>query len=267
MITKGLAVGIIFLFISLAFTPFVSAYQQTEVISSHTSSKGGIVRLIVSEYRADGSIKRVPFVMSRDEFNSMKNELKGTKLIDGQLSVYKKYGLIPENVSGEKLQQGMMEKAEKMGFSQSQINVLSSQNQVVSLSRRPRWFLISMDFFSSVDGVLMFNFKFHDGLSVLTSPINVLFLYSHFYGNTSFYLHSADIIDVFLSASGDITTRRHDISDEVIAVVMSGFVGYMIDVSPFAIIYPLLSVIPFPLLSLFSIFSGYAIFEGTLEFV
>jgi hypothetical protein len=240
------------------FTPLIDAYQPTNFISSYNGFKGNFVRLIVSEYRADGSIKRVPMIISRDEFNGLRNELRRTKSIDDSLSVYKKHELIPENIKLEQLQRGMMEKAKKMGFSKGQGNLLLSQNQKKKNPlQNPYSSPVITDKFTKVKGFLGSNFKLHGGLSVFTSYLNV-FLF-----NASFLLPSADAFDLFLSVLGDVYTSNYSFFGWGIFIVIAGFVGYMIDFSPFVLLQPpfdKLIFLPFPLISAVSGFLGYAVF-------
>jgi hypothetical protein len=263
---KWLAVGIILLFVATALSPLANANSNTSVLSSKIASKVTNVRIIVYEYRADGSIKRVPIVMSRVDFNTMRSELKGVKVLEEQLSIYKKHGLIPENTTAEQLRLGMIEKAKKIGFSASQENAswpqsLKKKNSSPNPSKSPE----IHDTNSSVDCDLIFTFKLHGGLSIITSYLNMLiFGFTPF----NFYLPNADVFDVFFSDMGIVRTSHYNISAAIgVFISMIGFVGYMLDISPLIVLtfpFNLLAMFPFPFFSVLSLISGYAAFINIL---
>jgi hypothetical protein len=259
------AVGIILLFIIMAFSPLVNANPNTTTLSSKIASKVTTVRIIVSEYRADGSIKRVPVVMSREEFMKMRGELQGTATMDEKLSVYKNHGLIPENITAEKLHQGMIEKAKKIGSLENQRNTVSFQNQdKKSSTDDPFLFTTIADYNTSVNGLGFSNLKIHVGLSAFTGYINFILIFLQRHRDELFVLPSADLLNFYVSILPVIETSKYSIECFFAAVALSGFVGYTIDFSPLVLLVEfspllvlLISFIPFPLYSSCSFYLGY----------
>jgi hypothetical protein len=257
---KTLVIGIILLLLALVFSSPTSAYQPNTLFSSHTMLKGNSVRLIISEYQADGSITRVPIVMSRDEFNSLKNELREAQTFDGQLSVYNKYDIIPDNVTTKTLYAGMMEKAKEMGFSDSQENIVCSQHHgKKNAFQNPSSRVILWDNDSKIGGENYLNLKIHLGSSSLTSNINFLLGMSLLRNKSSFLFPSADILDIYKSYYVWIKTSNLSVDGKnSVTLTMTGFVGYMIDLSPIVFLSNILAILPFPFISLASFYVGYA---------
>lgn len=149
LIAKCLAVGIILLFIGIAIAPIINASDDMLVSKTFsTSTKEKMSSIAVLEYKADGSIVKSVVKMSQGQIDNFRAELKGVKDTDIQLSIYKKYNLIPENVTSEKLYDGMEEKSLRMGLTKDKLeqlgftdkNIFSIQNS----QNRERFFYFNM---------------------------------------------------------------------------------------------------------------------------
>ena len=147
--SKWLVVGIILLFIGVTIAPTINANNDTLVSSRFsTPAKEEMISIAAFEYKADGSIVKSIVKMSRGQIDNFRAELKGVKDTDIQLSIYKKYNLIPENITSEKLYEGMEEKSLRMGLTKENLerlgfiekNTFSKQNT----QNRERFFYFNM---------------------------------------------------------------------------------------------------------------------------
>lgn len=251
LLKKGFSIGTVALLILIGFSSVITAQINTITSKAHSipqTKNINEVKLIVSEYRADGSVGLTPIMISRNDFDNLKSEIQGVTNLDEQLSVFKKHGLIPANVTSEQLRQGMMEKTRKLIFSDPLGNMFISKNRVIKnpLPNSIFQYLIR-DYDTSVYGSFIANFKLHFGLSFFTAPVNTLLEVL----GRPFLLPSADFLDYFIFLWGDIATEKYSIIGNPGIVTIIGFVGYMIDLSP-------LLIIPFPFISWGSEFAGYA---------
>jgi hypothetical protein len=111
-VKKGLIAGIVFLFLTIGFSPIINADGNT------IPQAIGDVPITILEYKADGTVKRTVFRMSREQADSFHEEMVNAQDLDTRLSIYKKYNLISQDVTVDKLQAGMQEKAQRMGLTQ-----------------------------------------------------------------------------------------------------------------------------------------------------
>ena len=225
--SKWLAVGIILLFVGVTIAPIINA--NDDVISSKTfsiPSKEEMSSIAVLEYKADGSIVKSIVRMSRGQIDNFRAELKGVKDTDIQLSIYKKYNLIPENITSEKLYEGMEEKSLRMGLTKDKLeqlgfidkNIFNKQNT----QNRVRFFYFNMkcmigaEFFAGI--------VFPLGLSFYS--LYILFIL----GKDAYTVKIFDIRDTILSLGALIGTENGT-SDFLVGLLLPitkliGFVGY-----------------------------------------
>jgi hypothetical protein len=234
MMLKWLAVGIILLFIGIAVAPVMNA--NDDVISFKTFSipkREETVSITVLEYKPDGTIEKSVVKMSREQVKNYKSELKGIKDLDSRLSLYKKYKLIPENVTDETLRKGMEEKALRI---QPEIEKIQSK----------------LSHWKSDDSVFKKNFHckvgglFGDGLRVLggsssiTCFINGL-IYEFFRDKWDF-IPSIDLFQFQIDLVGLLNASEGDLPDFSVwgffcSYFLLGFVGFFILDPPFPIIF------------------------------
>jgi len=224
---KWLAVGIILLFVGLAAAPVISA--NDDVVASKIFSipaKEKMVSITVLEYKPDGTIEKSVVKMSYRQAIDYKSELKDINDLDSRLSLYKKYKLIPQNVTDETLRQGMEEKAlrfqpeiEKI---QSKISHWKNNN---SLFQR-----IYKNFRCNVGGWIGGGFRILGGSSFITGYINGL---SGFLQITWYLLRSIDLFQFHVGLLGYLRAEEGDLPDiDFVGLFCSyfllGFVGYFI---------------------------------------
>jgi hypothetical protein len=113
IIKKGLIVGIVLLFLTIGFSPIITAQDNTKSIGS--------VPITILEYKADGTVEKTVVRMSPEQADNFHEEMRNAQDLDSRLSIYKKYNLISQDVTADTLQAGMQEKARSMGLTQDDL--------------------------------------------------------------------------------------------------------------------------------------------------
>jgi hypothetical protein len=103
----------------MVFSPAINA--RNDMIFLNPISENN-VSITVIEYRSDGTIGKSIVKMSQENVDKCQADLAGIKDLDARLSVYKKYNLIPQDVTVKKLQEGMNEKTQKIDSAQHKLN-------------------------------------------------------------------------------------------------------------------------------------------------
>jgi hypothetical protein len=111
IIKKGLIVGIVLLFLTIGFSPIITAQDNTKSIGS--------VPITILEYKADGTVEKTVVRMTREQADNFQEEMRNAQDLETKLSIYKKYNLISQDVTVDSLQAGMQEKAHRMGLAQN----------------------------------------------------------------------------------------------------------------------------------------------------
>jgi hypothetical protein len=129
LIGKCLVVGIILLFVGIACSPAISAYDDTILSKSFSiPKKDDMVSITILEYRPDGTIGKSVVKLSKIQAEKLRGELNNVKDLDTRLSIYKKYNLIPQDVTAETLRLGMEEKAQRLGLTKEKLEQFASNN-------------------------------------------------------------------------------------------------------------------------------------------
>jgi hypothetical protein len=110
-----LAIGIILLFLTICISPIINADGNS--IPQTRSS----VPITILEYKADRTIERTVFRLSREQVDSFHEEMRNAQDLDTRLSIYKKYNLISQDVTVDSLRVGMEKKAKTMGLTPDDI--------------------------------------------------------------------------------------------------------------------------------------------------
>ena len=106
-------IGIIFLFLTIDFSPIINAHGNT------ITQAIGDVPITIFECKADGTVRRTVFRMSLEQADCFHEEMRYAQDLDTKLSIYKKYNLIPQDITVDTLRAGMEEKAQRMGLTQN----------------------------------------------------------------------------------------------------------------------------------------------------
>jgi hypothetical protein len=147
-----------------------------------------------------------------------------------QLSIFKNYHLIPQNVTDETLRLGMEKKAQSMGPRAERIRSFITQMK----SDDPSANHTCENFHCQVDGACLFGIRLLGGLSFLTSvPNGFLYKYHLF----TLFLPSIDFVQIHFGYIGILHTYNGTYPDSTITGIIHcslliGFVGYYVSASP-----------------------------------
>jgi len=251
---KLLAVGVIVLFLGLAIAPSINAIvdgSKPKLFSRNADDK--TVKLVVYEYKADGTIEKNIVRLSYEKLNELKEEMQTVENIEERLSILKEYNLLPQDVTLEKLRAGMEEKAQRVGLTDERLEGIANR---LSLRNNNRVFYMNRK--CNVESFVFGGIKLNFGLSFITSVLNMLILYKYGYGSD--FIPSIDFLKMFYVRIGfelyvangllpDIELGGEGGEHDPI-MLMLGFVGYHI------------SFIPTFFLEVFGLIFGYTNYIG-----
>lgn len=237
LLRKSLAVCIILLFVAMTFSPIINAQNNTIVSKSFSiPEKENTVSITVLEYKPDGTIGKSVVKLPKIQADKLRGELNNVKDFDIRLSIYKKYNLIPQNVTSEKLRLGMEERARSIGPKIEQLQ--KSVTHYKGNNFGPFGFFCC-NFKSRVYGVAMLGLRFFGGTSLITSFMNAFIFWC---GLDTPYLLSKDLFQFHVSILGGLQTYNGTLPDsEVVGVFESslifGFVGYVVGNIPLPFVF------------------------------
>jgi hypothetical protein len=219
---KCLAIGIILLFVSITCFPTINAHDDT-ILSKVFSipQKGDTVSITVLEYRPDGAIGKSIVKMSQEQVVKLREELTSVKDMDTQLCIYKKYNLIPENVTADVLRLGMEERAQKMYPEVERLQkVIANSNDHLCIN-----------FNCETTALIAYGLRFLGGLSLITCILNG---FNPYYGPL---LPSLDVFQILFSFAGQFSAINGNLPDcwssgYWYAIFLLGFVGYSFKQTP-----------------------------------
>ena len=225
-LNKTLIIGIVILFLSVSVSPGLNARINEKLTEEiYTRGKGQVVTFKVTEFKSDGTTEKTVVEITHEEAKELKNKLKNIKTSGEQLSLYKKYGLIPEDVTLEQLKTGMKEKAERNGLTEDKLNQLIEK----VFSKRNYSLKLNQMCYVSVTQQSYLRLIF--GLSFITRAINA-FIWSNL--DLNFYVPSIDLLNSHLGFFDDINVKN-GLSDNIYysttffgIVAMLCFVGFYI---------------------------------------
>jgi hypothetical protein len=228
---KCLAIGIILLFVGIACSPITNARNNT-TISKPFSFTEKNVSIIVQEYKPDGTIEKSVVKLSKIQAEALRGELNNVKDLDTRLSIYKKYHLIPQDVTDEKLRLGMEEYAQRFG---PEIETLQNMTKWKNNNFLSEHF--SMNFFCKMATFVIGALRFLCGLSFITSMIN-----SYLFNNQiTPLIPSIDLFQISVGFVGVLGTTNGTFPDSnkngmPFAFFILGFVGYCVSIAPHILI-------------------------------
>ena len=120
---KCFVVGIVLLFLTIGFSPIINADGNTipQAIDD--------VPITILEYKADGTVERTVFRLSREQADSFHEEMANAQDLETKLTIYKKYNLISPDITVDSLRAGMEERAQEMGLTQDGLMSRFRSNQ------------------------------------------------------------------------------------------------------------------------------------------
>jgi hypothetical protein len=226
LLRKSLAVCIILLFVAMTFSPIINAQNNTIVSKSFSiPEKENTVSITVLEYKPDGTIGKSVVKLPKIQADKLRGELNNVKDLDTRLSIYKKYNLIPQDVTAETLRLGMEERAQRIypGSEKLQKFITNSNSHFY------------VDLNCRVEEEIFYGLRFLGGLSLITCILNGANLNGP-------WIPSIDLFQILFGFGGFFHTYNGSLSDSWIsglfyAVFLLGFVGYFIKVTPFPNIF------------------------------
>lgn len=250
---RGIAVVVIALLVALAFAPSINADIEKKSILPKNEKQ---VRLIVTEYKPDGTKESKIVKILQSQSEEMQEKLNNADDLEERLSIYKDYRLIPQNVTCEKLQKGMEEKAKRFELSREKYD---------ELSKKKSRFIGQSDFYQIINfncktyGTIGPSLRLLFGLSPITGRLNTMaywiFIILFLLGKEVDFrplFPGFDLVDfcftyisTFYTEDGLLPGDWNHLSPCIILLL--GFVGYMVG-------YP-----PYPF-SYITDFNGYAVF-------
>lgn len=222
---KTFIIGIIILFLGVSISPSLNASineKLTNNINNH--GLGQVVKFKVTEFKSDGTTEKTVVEMTIKDAKELETKLKNMKAYEDKLSLYKRYGLIPEDVTLEQLKVGMIEKAKRNGLTEEKLNqliegIFSQRNYSLELNQMC---------YVSVTQKSYLRLLF--GLSLITRAINA-YIWSKL--DLDFYVPSIDLLNTHLGFYNDINAKN-GLSDDIYyesffgVVAMLCFVGYYV---------------------------------------
>jgi len=222
LLRKSLAVCIILLFVAITFSPIINAQNNTIVSKSFSiPEKENTVSITVLEYKADGTIGKSVVKLPKIQADRLRSELNNVKDLDTRLSLYKKYNLIPQDVTAETLRVGL-ERAQMMYPEIKRLQKLIANSD-------GRHFLFNFN--CGVDGDIGYGLRFLGGLSLITCILNGINPY-----NESL-LPSIDLFQILFGIGGALHTYNGTLPETWsagfwYAIFLLGFVGYCLKMTP-----------------------------------
>jgi hypothetical protein len=227
LIRKGIAVGIILLFVGITCLPTISAHDDT-ILSKAFSipQKEDTASITVLEYKPDGTIGKSVMKMSLEQVVKLREELRDVKDLDTRLSIYKKHNLIPQNVTADTLRLGMEERAQKI------YPEIERLQKLIANSEDPH-FCINLN--CEVSTGIAYGLRFLGGLSLITCILNGFNLFDINVNGP--FIPSIDLFQVLFGYAGDFSAINGILPDcwsagFWYAVFLLGCVGYFFKLTP-----------------------------------
>ena len=226
MLKKILTIGIIILFLGVVIQPAIATPENTVEIS-------------VSRYSADSSIEKSKVMMSKERVLELRDELKDIESLDDRFSLFKEYGLIPDDVTRDSLRQEMLELADELGFTDEKIESISKRFKDKKDNER----VIGINFLNYIEGAAFFTFNLPVGISLLAGLFNLFMM--TYWGNIYNAVESIDLLYANLFIYGRYNFTDGMFSDFSIPLgvgffTLLGFYGYVFSspiLSPLAMMF------------------------------
>lgn len=222
---KVFSIIVILIFIGIAFTPTLSGNDLNNRVESELTA------ISISTYENDGIVEKTTVKLYIEEALELAKQLKETNNHKKRFSLFKKYGLIPKDVTREQLRQKMLKYAAQIGLTR---NKMDSIFKKFANGRREsdRWF--AANYLNAIEGVFVFNYNLPLGLSMFTGTPNLALYAMH-----KDLLPSADILYIALSPLGFYEFVEGELPDfhlfSLGAFGLIGFVGYVVSSPLFGI--------------------------------
>jgi len=234
---KWLAIGIILLFVGIAYSPVINASKVDGLFKIKQNVDDKLVQVNCYEFKYDGNVEKTTILLPKSEHLQMRTALSLTSSIDEKLEVYQNYGVLPSNVSIQKIKENY-----NQYLIAKKINVTAIQEYVSSHKTLSHLGIVmnnNCKIAAQVGGGININI----GMSVITQWRNgIKSMVEGFWGlHLGKYWNSSDLSGFSLCIlSGGLTSNGTlpDTSWDFLysTLILLGFVGYYIEVLPLPII-------------------------------
>ncbi len=231
MKTKCLVVGIILLFVGVTIAPAINAIDESRMPKALSiPKKEDTVSIRVLEYKADGTVEKSIVKMPCEQWMNYRAEIRDVRDVDTQLSIYKKYNLVPQNVTADTLRLGMEEKARRIYRESGPLYDLLFRNK--SNNDFQGYFFSNRN--CAIHGTLILGFRFLCGLSFIISWLNGVIGLKYSWGN---FIPSIDLFQILIGNIGVLHAYGGDLPEWDILgtfyiVFLLGFVGFFVTLLP-----------------------------------
>ena len=214
LIKKILTFSIILLFIGVGIQPVFAVNPK---VSDET------VEITVSRYKADGTVEKTKVILSKEKALEFNEKYRNIDDSEKRFLLLKEYGLIPEEVTREQLQQEMLNLANELGIPEEKKNSISKR----FANKGDNWRVIGINFLNEISGFSFQLLNLPIGLSLIIGLINWLFYWE--YG-----IPSADLLYIALYIAGfysfdfGILPDFHTFGAGFFALL--GFIGYVMSI-------------------------------------
>jgi hypothetical protein len=179
--------------------------------------------VLVSRHRADGTVERNVVKISDDQFDDFVYELGRKDTLSEKFEVYRRYGLVSEDVSFDELGADIQVNEGFSGLVQYLVKRLTRLRPHGGMFSSET--VVDMNSQCEVFGIINDGMKYFIGLSAITSFINFL-LWHRFQ-----HFPSADLLDVYAADWGRLDAVNGTMPDfhttyGFIFILLVGFVGY-----------------------------------------
>ena len=224
---KKISILIVLMIICLSFSQSLTAKDKMELpkIETYNSSKSN-VKFTVTEFKEDGSIDTKIIECPEKDAKKIIDELNETINPNEILNIYKKYGIIRENVSLEEFHQGMIKKSKTEKLEKFSKTITGNDKKYMDVELDGKIInSMCLVFTPFLYGVLNIPL----GLTFFTNKINN-FLYQNF---NKFMLPSVDLMNTVFTMGGAIVALNGSFPDDVavgffLSFILIGFVGIVV---------------------------------------
>ena len=166
---KILVIGVILLFIGVTITPSINAItDKTSTNPNNIPLIGKTVEFTVFRYKADGSVDKTKVRLSKEKALEFNERYKSIDDSEKSFLLLKEYGLIPEEVKREQLQQEMLDLADELDIIDEKINSIYERFANNGDGLR----LFGINFLNEVNGASIASLNLPLGLSLITGILN-----------------------------------------------------------------------------------------------
>jgi hypothetical protein len=230
MKTNWLAVGIILLLIGISYSPVITAEKTSDLSTTSQYHEKTVVPVHCYEYKSDGTIEKTLILLPKNEYLKMTQNLSLTTSLDEILRVYQRYGVIPSNVTTQKMKENFDEY-----LMRKNINISAVQKYYDSSSDT---FRVIENSYCQIETSAALGIHLHLGMTAITQFWNAIEKYHYTYGNHQpTYISGKDFCDVTINIDGLVhvsngTSPGSFVIFSIYGMFLLGFVGYYVTTLP-----------------------------------